>query len=90
VDVVFRGRVIEWRGPAPYFFVPVPQEESGDIREVAAMASYGWGVVPVDARVGGSDSGRPSFPGTAGICCRSSRPCAARRVWRPVTTWPWR
>jgi hypothetical protein len=52
VDVVFSGRVVEWRGPAPYYFVPVPEEESGDIREVAAMASYGWGVIPVEARVG--------------------------------------
>ncbi|MFD4553606.1 DUF1905 domain-containing protein [Streptomyces sp. NPDC058469] len=49
---VFTGRVIEWRGPSPYHFVPVPDEESADIREVAAMASYGWGVIPVEARIG--------------------------------------
>jgi len=49
---VFTGRVIEWRGPSPYYFVPVPDEESADIREVAAMASYGWGVIPVEARIG--------------------------------------
>lgn len=66
MDVVFRGRVIEWRGPAPYFFVPVPQEESGDIREVAAMASYGWGVVPVDARVGGIGFRTSLFPRDGG------------------------
>lgn len=49
---VFTGRVIEWRGPSPYYFVPVPDEESADIREVAALASYGWGVIPVEARIG--------------------------------------
>ncbi|MER7923400.1 MULTISPECIES: DUF1905 domain-containing protein [unclassified Streptomyces] len=49
---VFTGRVIEWRGPSPYHFVPVPDEESADIREVAALASYGWGVIPVEARIG--------------------------------------
>ena len=49
---VFTGRVIEWRGPSPYYFVPVPDEESADIREVATMASYGWGVIPVEARIG--------------------------------------
>ncbi|MGW0831538.1 DUF1905 domain-containing protein [Streptomyces prunicolor] len=49
---VFTGRVIEWRGPSPYYFVPVPDEESADIREIAAMASYGWGVIPVEARIG--------------------------------------
>ncbi|WP_369187821.1 DUF1905 domain-containing protein [Streptomyces sp. R08] len=50
--LVFTGRVIEWRGPSPYYFVPVPDEESADIREVAALASYGWGVIPVEARIG--------------------------------------
>ncbi|MFF4250001.1 DUF1905 domain-containing protein [Streptomyces sp. NPDC001663] len=52
MELAFTGRVIEWRGPAPYFFVPVPDEESADIREVAAMATYGWGVIPVEARIG--------------------------------------
>jgi len=52
VELAFAGRVIEWRGPSPYYFVPVPDEESADIREVAAMASYGWAVIPVEARIG--------------------------------------
>jgi hypothetical protein len=52
VKLVFTGQVIEWRGPSPYFFVPVPAEESADIREVAALASYGWGVIPVECRIG--------------------------------------
>jgi hypothetical protein len=52
VELAFTGRVIEWRGPAPYYFVTVPDQESADIREVAAMATYGWGVIPVEARVG--------------------------------------
>lgn len=53
VELAFAGRIIEWRGPAPYYFVPVPDEESADIGEVAALASYGWGVIPVEARIGG-------------------------------------
>jgi hypothetical protein len=52
MELTFAGRVIEWRGPAPYYFVPVPDEESADIREVAAQATYGWGVIPVEARIG--------------------------------------
>lgn len=52
MELAFAGKVIEWRGPAPYYFVPVPDDESTDIREVAAMASYGWGVIPVEARIG--------------------------------------
>ena len=50
--LAFSGRVIEWRGPAPYYFVPVPEQESADIHEVAAMATYGWGVIPVEVRMG--------------------------------------
>ena len=52
MEIAFTGTVIEWRGPAPYYFVPVPDAESADIREVAAMATYGWGVIPVAARIG--------------------------------------
>ncbi|MFE9021471.1 DUF1905 domain-containing protein [Streptomyces sp. NPDC007808] len=52
MELAFTGRVIEWRGPAPYYFVAVPDEESADIREVAATATYGWGVIPVEARIG--------------------------------------
>jgi Domain of unknown function (DUF1905) len=52
VELVFAGRVFEWRGPSPYYFVRVPDGESADIREVAAMATYGWGVIPVEARIG--------------------------------------
>ncbi len=64
-DVVtfrFAGRVIEWRGPAPYYFVPVPAEESADIREVAALATYGWGVIPVEARIGETAFSTSLFP----------------------------
>ena len=52
VDLVFAGPVIEWRGPAPFYFVPLPDEEAASIREVAAIAMYGWGVIPVEARIG--------------------------------------
>ncbi|MGW6904171.1 MULTISPECIES: DUF1905 domain-containing protein [unclassified Streptomyces] len=52
MELAFSGQVIEWRGPAPYYFVRVPDEESADIQQVASMATYGWGVIPVEARVG--------------------------------------
>ncbi|MFJ8105720.1 DUF1905 domain-containing protein [Streptomyces sp. NPDC096132] len=52
MELDFTGSVIEWRGPAPYYFVRVPDEEATDIQEVAAMATYGWGVIPVEARIG--------------------------------------
>jgi hypothetical protein len=51
-DFAFVGVVIEWRGPAPFFFVAVPPEWVGEVRYAARLASYGWGVVPVQAVAG--------------------------------------
>jgi Domain of unknown function (DUF1905) len=66
VELLFSSRVIEWRGPSPYYFVPVPDEESADIREVAAIATYGWGVIPVQARIGEIDFETSLFPKDGG------------------------
>jgi hypothetical protein len=48
----FDARIIEWRGPAPFLFAPVPAEHADAIRWAARQASYGWGCVPVDAAIG--------------------------------------
>jgi len=66
VELTFTGRVVEWRGPAPYYFVPVPHEESAEIREVAAIATYGWGVIPVQARIGDVAFETSLFPKNGG------------------------
>jgi hypothetical protein len=66
VRLDFEGRVIEWRGPSPYFFVPVPDDDSADIREVAAMATYGWGVIPVEAVIGDVEFETSLFPKDGG------------------------
>ena len=44
----FSGEMIEWRGPAPFYFVRVPAAESAQILEVASMVTYGWGVIPAE------------------------------------------
>ena len=50
MDFEFEGPVIEWRGPAPYFFVRIPEEESEDIKFAAKGLEY-WGQVPVSVRI---------------------------------------
>ena len=52
MELTFHGRVVEWRGPSPYFFVPLPADEVPHVRDIAPVATYGWGVVPVRATVG--------------------------------------
>jgi len=51
----FSGEVIEWRGPAPYYFVPVPEQESVALREAASGAGYGWGLLPIRAQLGSTE-----------------------------------
>ena len=48
----FAGDMIEWRGPSPFYFVRVPDDEAARIAEVASMITYGWGVIPVTVTVG--------------------------------------
>ncbi len=50
MDMEFKGQVVEWRGPAPYYFVAIPEEESGDIKFAAKGLEY-WGQVPVIVRI---------------------------------------
>ena len=52
MNVSFNGKIWYWRGPSPYFFVTVPAGDSRDIKSVAKLVTYGWGMVPVRAAVG--------------------------------------
>jgi hypothetical protein len=65
-DIAFEARVIYWRGPAPFYFVAVPSEHVGELRYAARQASYGWGVVPVDASAAGVDFSTSLFPKDGG------------------------
>ena len=66
MELEFTGRVVEWRGPAPYYFLPLPAPECEDVREVAAMATYGWGVIPVEGRIGDTTFTTSLFPKDGG------------------------
>lgn len=61
-SIAFQAAIIEWRGPAPFLFVPIPEEHFGEIRWAAREASYGWGVVPVEARIDGVTFKTSLFP----------------------------
>jgi hypothetical protein len=52
VELEFSGPLFEWRGPAPYHFVAVPEDEAEQLRETAAGVTYGWGMIPVTGRIG--------------------------------------
>src|SRR5688572_17479750 len=52
MHVEFSGEVWSWRGPAPWYFVTVPEQEFLDLQATSTYVSYGWGMIPVTARVG--------------------------------------
>jgi hypothetical protein len=55
MEFEFTGKMWFWRGPAPYFFVTVPAEESQGLQVIAGEVTYGWGMIPVKARIGKSE-----------------------------------
>jgi Domain of unknown function (DUF1905) len=60
-DVEFEGQVVEWRGPAPFFFVTIPEDVSADIKDAARGLEY-WGQVPVTACIDDTEFATALFP----------------------------
>lgn len=51
----FSGPVWYWRGPAPFYFVTVPDREAQDIKAMSRVVTYGWGMIPAKVRIGGTE-----------------------------------
>ncbi len=62
MELEFSGLIWYWRGPSPYYFVTVPEMESNNIKAIASLVTYGWGVIPVYARIGGTEWKTSLFP----------------------------
>lgn len=54
-EVEFSGEIFQWRGPAPYYFVQLPAEQSLEVKAVSADLSYYRGVIRVRARLGDTE-----------------------------------
>ena len=52
MSMEFEGAIWFWRGPAPWYFVTMPAEQSSELKEVSNLVTYGWGVIPVQVRIG--------------------------------------
>jgi len=62
MEIVFSGKIFIWKGPAPWFFVPVPAEQSRDLKAISGIVTYGWGVIPVHVRIGNTEWTTSLFP----------------------------
>ncbi len=58
----FNGVIWFWRGPAPWFFVTMPEEESRDLKAISGSVTYGWGVIPVNVQIGETKWKTSLFP----------------------------
>jgi hypothetical protein len=52
MDLEFKGEIWFWRGPSPFHFVTVPDEQCGALEAASPEVSYGWGMIPVAAAIG--------------------------------------
>jgi len=66
MELEFAGEVVHWRGPAPHHFVALPPEDAQRVHEVSRMATYGWGCIPVEGRLGGTTFTTSLFPKDGG------------------------
>jgi hypothetical protein len=55
MNLEFDGKIWFWRGPAPWFFVTVPAEQSQALNVISGLVTYGWGMIPVHVWIGDSE-----------------------------------
>lgn len=54
MDFEFDGKVVWWRGPTPWTFIPVPDDWSAEIKDRLHEFTFGWGMIPGIVTIGGT------------------------------------
>lgn len=62
MDIEFDNKLWYWRGPAPWYFVTVPAEQSSNLKAILKLVTYGWGMIPVNAQIGKTEWETSLFP----------------------------
>ena len=62
MELTFAGELIFWKGPAPWHYVAVPEEQSAAIEAGSGIVSYGWGCIPCTAVTGATTWTTSLFP----------------------------
>jgi hypothetical protein len=62
MHIEFTGKIWFWRGPAPWYFVTVPAQQSRDLKAISGSVTYGWGMIPVHVRIGETGWETSLFP----------------------------
>ncbi len=62
MEIEFNGIIWFWHGPAPWYFITVPEEQSRDLSTISEIVTYGWGMIPVHVRIGKTEWETSLFP----------------------------
>ncbi|HEY7827164.1 MAG TPA: DUF1905 domain-containing protein [Candidatus Limnocylindrales bacterium] len=62
MDFEFSAEMWQWRGPAPFHFITLPEEATAPIKAISGLVTYGWGMIPVRARIGQTEWTTAMFP----------------------------
>lgn len=52
MELEFSGEIWYWRGPSPFWFVTVPEDESRLLQTLSPALTYGWGMIPATVLLG--------------------------------------
>ena len=66
MNLEFSGEMWFWKGPSPFHFVSVPDEECGQLEAISGFVTYGWGMIPVSAGIGRTEWKTSLFPKDGG------------------------
>jgi hypothetical protein len=62
MELEFAGELWFWKGPAPWYFITVPEDECVLLQAESTFVSYGWGMIPVLGRIGSTEWKTSLFP----------------------------
>ena len=62
MHIEFSGEIWYWRGPAPWYYVTVPEEQCLDLKAMSGYVTYGWGMIPASVRIGKTEWQTSLFP----------------------------
>jgi hypothetical protein len=62
MNIEFNGKIWYWRGPAPWYFVTVPEEQSRELKAIVGFVTYGWGMISAEVQIGKTEWKTSLFP----------------------------
>ena len=66
MHIEFVGELVYWRGPSPYHFIALPDDDARALKAISKHLTYGWGVIPATVRIGATQFTTSLFPKDGG------------------------